>query len=95
MPKRCRGVVVLSALNLVAAVLMIAATAAVIRSACKCRSTIFAFLIRSACKCRSIVFAFLILFFFPFFVPDTGPLTRYLKTGCSESVQTWQSGRSP
>ncbi len=52
----------------------------------------FAFLIRSACKCRSIAFAFLILFFF---VPATRPLTRYFKTGCSESNQTWQSGRSP
>ncbi len=53
-------------------------------------------LVRSACKCRSIVFAFLILFFFfPFFFLATGPLTRYLKTGCSESDQTWQSGRSP
>ncbi len=55
-------------------------------------------LFRSACKCRSIVFAFLFLFFlffFFFFVPATSPLTRYLKTGCSKSGQTWQSGRSP
>ncbi len=55
--------------------------------------------IRSACKCRSIVFASLILFFFLFFffflVPTTGQLTRYLTTGCSESDQTWQSDRSP
>ncbi len=35
-----------------------------IRSACKCRSSVFAFLIRSACKCRSIVFAFLFFLFF-------------------------------
>ncbi len=34
-----------------------------VRSACKCRSIVFAFLTRSACKCRSIVFAFLIFFF--------------------------------
>ncbi len=43
--------------------------------------------------CRSIVFVFLILFS-PFF-PHTGPLTRYLETGCSESNRTWQSGRYP
>ncbi len=39
-------------------------------------------------------FAFLVLFFI-FFYSATGPLTRYLETGCSESDQTWQSGRSP
>ncbi len=42
---------------------------------------------------------FLFFFFFPFFFfffdLATGPLTQYLKTGCSESDQTWQSGRSP
>ncbi len=38
----------------------------IFRSACKCRSIVFAFLIRSAGKCRSIAFAFLILFFFFF-----------------------------
>ncbi len=41
---------------------------------------------------------FLLFLFFPppfFFVPATGPLTRYLKTGCSQSNQTWQYGRSP
>ncbi len=34
------------------------------------------------------------LFFF-FLVPATSPLTQYLKAGCSESDQTWQSRRSP
>ncbi len=41
---------------------------------------------------------FLFFFFFSyffFFDLATGPLTRYLETGCSESDQTWQSGRSP
>ncbi len=53
-------------------------------------------IIRPACKCRSIVFVFLILLFFLLlFVPATGPLKQHLKTGCSESDQTWQSGRSP
>ena len=42
-----------------------------------------------------LLFLLILFFFFPFFVPATGPLTRYLKTGCSESDQTWQSGRSP
>ncbi len=74
-------------------------TSCLIRSAWKCRSSVFAF-IRSACKCRSSVFAFLILFFFFsffffFFFLANGALKTYPKTGCSESDQTWQSGRSP
>ncbi len=40
-------------------------------------------------------FYYSFFFFFFFLVPATGPLTQYLKTGCSESDQTWQSGRPP
>ncbi len=42
------------------------------------------------CFCFSYSF-----FVFSFFVQATGLLTRYLETGCSESDQTLQSGRSP
>ena len=43
-------------------------------------------LLRSACNADLLFLLFLFFFFFSFFfVPATGLLTQYLKTGCSES----------
>ncbi len=59
------------------------------------------FLIRSACKCRSSVFAFLTLFIFFcfvlfFFLFHTRMLwTRYLKTRESQHFQTWINSKGP